>query len=62
MSDIDWRALTETWIRFAQGWDNPEFSAESAWRTQADVTFEDRGEVRLKGVADPQRAYAVGPR
>ena len=28
-------------------------------RTSADVTFEDRGEHALKGVADPQRVYAV---
>jgi class 3 adenylate cyclase len=28
-------------------------------RTSAGVTFEDRGEHALKGVADPQRVYAV---
>jgi adenylate cyclase len=28
-------------------------------RTSASVTFEDRGEHALKGVADPQRVYAV---
>jgi len=31
-------------------------------RTSAGVTFEDRGEHALKGVADPVRAYAVGRR
>jgi class 3 adenylate cyclase len=30
-------------------------------RTSASVTFEDRGEHVLKGVADPQRVYAVRP-
>ncbi len=29
-------------------------------RTSAGVTFEDRGEHQLKGVADPQRIFAVG--
>jgi class 3 adenylate cyclase len=28
-------------------------------RTSAGVTFEDRGEHALKGVADPQRVFAV---
>jgi class 3 adenylate cyclase len=28
-------------------------------RTSAGVTFEDRGEHTLKGVADPQRVFAV---
>ena len=31
-------------------------------RTSADVTFEDGGEHELKGVADPQRLFAVRAR
>jgi len=31
-------------------------------RTSADVAFVDRGEHALRGVADPQRLFAVGPR
>jgi len=31
-------------------------------RTSSDVTFEDRGEHAMKGVADPQRLYAVRAR
>jgi class 3 adenylate cyclase len=34
-------------------------TVRSLARTSAGVTFEDRGEHALKGVADPQRVYAV---
>jgi class 3 adenylate cyclase len=34
-------------------------TVRSLARTSAGVTFEDRGELVLKGVADPQRVYAV---
>ena len=31
-------------------------------RTSADVSFEDRGEHELKGIAEPQRVFAVRER
>jgi adenylate cyclase len=34
-------------------------TVRSLARTSADVTFDDRGEHALKGVAEPQRIYAV---
>jgi class 3 adenylate cyclase len=36
-------------------------TVRSLARTSAGVTFEDRGEHALKGVADPQRVFAVRP-
>ncbi len=59
-------------IQYAQTTDGVSIAAESGSgevlvsqtvrdlaRTSAGVTFDDRGEHELKGVADPQRLFAV---
>ena len=40
MPGLDWRSVVETYMRFAQGWDN-DASKEAAWRTQQSVSIEE---------------------
>ena len=41
MPDLDWRSVSETSARFAQGWDDAAGSAESAWLTRQSVGLEE---------------------